>query len=412
MEYVFYFDESFHDRKIVISDDGKINTMRPDAIDDYVGVFWGCKRAKLDKYIKELATFEDNYRSIFGLPAGKEFKSETIRQKNYQYGIRSFNKNTMDFYFDLFRVLEHWEFILQINIVSKIEILIRHALRSIEFPSFANRNSFIYSLTKLIVVHRPKQLLEALEAVANGGSPLGFRDTLLDTLRAMIIASEGVPRKEKTIEAFTEMCYVLESMSFDVTPVAKTDFLYFVNFDGLCRLLDEISIRPQNIKITIDVEENTFKAAQDYQFGRVKQGKSDSSIQLRLSDFLSGFIGRMIYAMTHDESTRELALEDITAIDLEDIKEKRLLNSKWFELTERHFDLYKLVYKVLIEQHSHYWTTLTLAYNDNTICFFALLRYIASYPSYHDFIAVSPNLHSEYFNARAVEEIAEYYLSL
>lgn len=412
MDYVFYFDESFHDRKIVIAENGKINTLRNDAIDDYVGVFWGCERSKLDTYIKDLTAFENNYRTIFGLPADKEFKSEIIKQKNYQYGIRTFNKNAMDFYFDLFCMLEHWEFILQVNIVSKIELLIRNALNSVTFPYFANRNSFIYSLAKLIVVNRPKQLLEALEGVAAGDSPLVFRNALLDTLRAIMAASEGVPRKEKTIEAFSEICYIVESMSFNVTPTTKIDFLYFINFDGLCKLLGELNIRPQSIKITIDTEENTFKAAQDYKFGRVKQGKSDSSIQLRLADFLSGFIGRMIYAMTHDESTRELPLENISLIDLEDIKEKRLLNPKWFELTARHFDLYKLVYKVLIEQHSHYWTTLTLAYNDDTICFFALLRYIASYPTYHDFTAVLPELHSEYFNARAVDELAEYYLSL
>ena len=160
------------------------------------------------------------------------------------------------------------------------------------------------------------------------------------------------------------------------------------------------------------MEANTFKAAQEYKFGRVKQRKSDCSIQLRLADLLSGFIGRMIYAMTHDESTREIALEDYSTIDIEDIKKKRLLNPKWFELTERHFDLYKLIYQVLIEQHSHYWTTLTLAYNDDALCFYALLRHVADYPTYQDFIAVPAELHSEYYNSRAVDELAEYYQSL
>ena len=322
MEHVFYFDESFHDRKIVIAEDGTINTLRQNTIDDYVGVFWGCRRSNLDKYTEELATFESHYRTVFGLPADKELKSEIIKQKNYQYGIRSLNKNAMDFYFDLFGMLAHWEFIMQINIVSKVEILVRRALQSIIFPFFARRNSFIYSLTKLIVVHRPKQLLEALEVAANGGDPQEFRNALLKTLRALNKASMGVARKEKSLESFTEMCYVIESMSFDIAPSVKTDFFYSINFDGISRLLNELNIRSKNVKITIDMEANTFKAAQKYKFGRVKQRKSDCSIQLRLADLLSGFIGRMIYAMTHDESTRELALEDYSTIDLEDIKKK------------------------------------------------------------------------------------------
>ena len=33
MEYVFYFDESFHDRKIVIAEDVTINTLRQNTID-------------------------------------------------------------------------------------------------------------------------------------------------------------------------------------------------------------------------------------------------------------------------------------------------------------------------------------------------------------------------------------------
>ena len=40
--YTFYFDESFHDRKLLVNDKGQINALREDAIENYVGVFWGC----------------------------------------------------------------------------------------------------------------------------------------------------------------------------------------------------------------------------------------------------------------------------------------------------------------------------------------------------------------------------------
>lgn len=56
MKYIFYFDESFHDRKIVISEQGTINTLRDDAIDDYVGAFGGCKREYLNEYVRSLLT--------------------------------------------------------------------------------------------------------------------------------------------------------------------------------------------------------------------------------------------------------------------------------------------------------------------------------------------------------------------
>lgn len=412
MKYIFYFDEAFHDRKIVISDQGSINTLREEAIDDYVGVFWGCKREHFTEYDQQLTDFERKYRKVFGLAEDKELKSEIIGKKNYQYGLRSFNKNAQSFYTDLFMMLSQWDIILQINIVSKIELLIREALRSTTFPPFANRNAFIYSLTKLIVVHRPQQLIAAMEAVANRGDARHFRDTLLDTLNAYVDASHGVARKERSTEAFQEMMLIVESMDFKTQFDAKTDFQYHLNFEGVSNLLRELRINTKDVKITIDNEKRTFAAAQEYRFGKLKQRQSDFSIQLRLSDFLSGFVGRMIYALKHDEAAQEKELKDYREIDLEDIKKKRLLNPKWFELKESHFEMYKLLYEVLIVKHEHYWTTLTSAYNDDTICFYSLLRYIASYQTYEQFIAIPTNLHSEYYNSCAVEELADYYVRL
>ena len=410
MKYVFYFDEAFHDRKIVISEQGRINTLRKDAIDDYVGVFWGCKREFFNEYVQQLTTFEKKYRKIFDLAEDKELKSGIIGKKNYQYGLHSFNKNAQGFYTDLFKMLSKWEIILQINIISKIELLIRESLRSVTFPLFANKNAFIYSLTKLIVVHRPQQLVEAMEEVANGGLGKQFRDKLLDTLNAYVDASHGVARKERSTEAFREMIFIIESMDFNARFDTKTDFQYYLNFEGISNLLRELEINVKDVKVTIDNEERTFVAAQKYEFGKLKQGKSDFSIQLRLSDLLSGFVGRMIYALKHDESAREKELKDYSEIDHEDIKKKRLLDPKWFELNESQFEMYKLIYEVLILQHEYYWTTLTSVYNDDTICFYSLLRYIASYPTYEQFVAISISLHSEYYNSCAVGELEEHYL--
>ena len=113
MKYVFYFDEIFHDRKIILSKNASINTLRGDDIDDYVGVFWGCDHKHINKYIDQLSSFECKYIKVFGLADKKELKSEIIGKKNYQYGLRSFNKNAFAFYNDLFLLLSEWDFILQ-----------------------------------------------------------------------------------------------------------------------------------------------------------------------------------------------------------------------------------------------------------------------------------------------------------
>lgn len=409
MKYVFYFDEAFHDRKIILSKNTSINTLRDDDIDDYVGVFWGCDRKFINEYISQLSNFECKYRKVFGLADKKELKSEIIGKKNYQYGLRSFNKNAFAFYYDLFLLLSKWDFILQINIVSKIELLIRKALCSVSFPKNVNIQKFIYSLTKLIVVHKPLQLISAMDQVANGGDGDIFRSALLETIEAIIMASYGIARKEKTMMAFQEMEAIIESMDFHANFDPKTDFEYSFNYEGLCNLLRELSINPNDVKITIDTEEKTFQAGSAYNFGRLKQGKSECSIQIRLSDLLGGFIGRMLYALKHDESTIEKELTDIDKIDLVDFAQKRLLSPQWFEIKEPCFEFYKLLYKTLIVQHEHYWTALTTIYSDDTICFFSLLRYFGSYETYKDFSSIPAQMHTEYYNGCAVEALADYY---
>lgn len=37
--YTFYFDESFHDKKIRINENGQFTILREDVLDNYIGIF-------------------------------------------------------------------------------------------------------------------------------------------------------------------------------------------------------------------------------------------------------------------------------------------------------------------------------------------------------------------------------------
>lgn len=186
MDYVFYFDETFHDRKIVLSPEGNLNVLRDDGIDDYIGTFWGCEQKYLREYMRQLGEFEDKYRAVLSLGDGKELKSEVIGRKNYQFGIRSFNKNAYAFYYDLFTLLSSWEYYLQINIISKTELFIRKAMQTVVLPRNANPKAFVYSLTKLLVIHKPERLIQMMKEVANGGNGELFWNELKNTLEAYV----------------------------------------------------------------------------------------------------------------------------------------------------------------------------------------------------------------------------------
>ena len=72
MKYTFYFDESFHDRVIKLNKSGVLNTMVPNALDSYIGVFWGCKKEKAEEIESLLYVFEEKYIKKFGLENNKE----------------------------------------------------------------------------------------------------------------------------------------------------------------------------------------------------------------------------------------------------------------------------------------------------------------------------------------------------
>ena len=202
MDYVFYFDETYHDRKIAFTSNGDINTLQEDKSDSYIGVFWGCKQSQLKKNISKLEEFDAKYKNIFGLSDSKELKSTTIHSKNFRFGISSFNANTMLFYTDLFQMLCEMNVIIQIDVTSKIELLIRTIFSQLHLPYYVKENSFYYTLTKFIVLRHPKQLIQALASVSNGSNAQVVKDALLDTLEKVILSSIGIPRKEKEIEAF------------------------------------------------------------------------------------------------------------------------------------------------------------------------------------------------------------------
>ena len=123
MHYNFFFDETFHDRKITIKPTGVINTFTENKNDSYIGVFWGYENTRRAGIVRKLHALEAKYKKRYGL--SEEFKSTNIGKKNFNYGIHSLNPDARDFYRDFFTLLETISPIIHVNVVSKIEIVVR-----------------------------------------------------------------------------------------------------------------------------------------------------------------------------------------------------------------------------------------------------------------------------------------------
>lgn len=400
-EYTFYFDESFHDRKIGFNDKTGLNIRSDNSLDTFIGLFWGCRTSKVPTILEKLSNIEKKHKSILNIPANSEFKTVSINKKNFIRGIKSFNDNVLGFYTDVFQFIDDMDLILQADLISKTEFFVRNI-----FP--VSNDSIQYSLTKFIIHYGNNDLFAALENARNSRTNDILRRELIKNLITIMDATKNIPRKEREYQAYRELLFFVSSYKFDMKVHHNYKFDYSPNFDGLIMLLEERGIHPDECDLCIDYEFDIISRAMDYPFHDVRGVTSDKCVQVRLSDWLSGFIGRMIFAMVNDPNMREDPVYNIEDIIDNDLERKRLLSEDWFKIDEIRFELYKLISKALFSNHSdYYWVYLTCNYFDQMAMFASFVQYIASYDDYREFANVDSTSHAKYVNSMCCEMMSK-----
>ena len=409
MDYNFYFDETFHDRKITISSEGVLNILLEDKNDNYIGAFWGCKKVHLSAITKELIDLENKYKNIYGLLG--EFKSTTIDRNNFKYGIVSMNKNAFNYYKDFFEMLNKIKPIIHINILSKVEWLVRNIFNAQElkrvFPVVPNL--FYYSIAKFIFYYHSPTLIKALWESQKTQDGEVFKRELLKHIERVLIEIEGIARKDREYDMLQELRMIVANYKSNITINEKYDFVYFQNFHGLTMLLNEKKIKPKRIDLIIDKEAETYRTAKRFSFHKVTEVSSDESIHVRVSDHICGFVGRMIYSLMTDENMKEDKVLDIDSLGDNDLERKRILSQEWFKLKPKHFDLYKQIQQVLVVQQEAYWATMTWSYGDYVSVFYSLVNYISSYEDYVEYQVHTYEEHAEKFNTWCCGELQRHY---
>lgn len=231
---MFYFDESFHDQKITVSAEGKVNIRSENALDTYVGLFWGCEEKDLERNLKLLSDFEKKQKAMFGLKEDHELKSTTIAKSNFKYGIRSFNKNTMSFYKDLFSVIHDINPIIQIDCISKTEFFVINAFKDFQIRTpGVDEDAFYYALTKFLIIYGNNDLFRSLCDVHDRETAHRLKDELIFNLDCILRETEHIKRKEMEHSAYCKIRRILIDADFSIDTDSKYDFRYYPNFDGL-----------------------------------------------------------------------------------------------------------------------------------------------------------------------------------
>ena len=410
-DYNFYFDETYHDKAITLSD-SKLNILADNILDDYIGFFWGTREDKTPEILELFSRFETEQKAAFSMPSEKELKSRSFSNNQFKYGVKSFSSVLLDFYTKLFDACIDQKLIFQMEIISKMEILVRRLFPDREW---FRRNCFVYdvfvySFSKMLVNYNHQGLIDVLCRL-DGASNEECIDVLNKTVLNIIAAGENVARKGAEVHIYKQFLPIFNCPGLTINAVGIQKWIYFANFDGLCNLLKELSINPRRINLYIDKEDNTVAAAQAYPFKLAIGVESKENIGVRVSDWLVGFIGKMIWGLIHDPQVVEEKVEDIEAIKTPDFSRRRLINSKWFELNEKQFDCYKKAARCFITQQPHKWTILHCAYADHSIQFTTLLRYIDQF-DFEQYIQTDSEKHRDKYTEFCLLEMQAYYKTI
>ena len=337
-DYNFYFDETYHDKAITLSD-SKLNILADNILDDYIGFFWGTREDKMPEILELFSQFETEQKKAFSILSEKELKSRSFSNNQFKYGVKSFSNVLLDFYTKLFDACIDQKLIFQMEIISKMEILVRRLFPDREWfrRNYFVYDVFVYSFSKMLVNYNHQELIDVLCRL-DGASNEECIDVLNKTVLNIIAAGENVARKGAEVHIYKQFLPIFNCPGLTINAVGIQKWIYFANFDGLCNLLKELSINPRRINLYIDKEDNTVAAAQAYPFKLAIGVESKENIGVRVSDWLVGFIGKMIWGLIHDPQVVEEKVEDIEAIKTPDFSRRRLINSNWFDLNKKQFD--------------------------------------------------------------------------
>lgn len=380
-KFCFYFDESYHDRKICLDKSGKLNIFDKERSDTFVGAFVGVENYKIECFEKKFLEFENIHKKFYGIPEQEELKGITIKKKNFKSGLSTLNTNTVKFYSDFFDVLIEHKCIFQLNLFSKIEALVVETFKNDtqKIAMMCRYENFIYSITKFIFNYKDLGIAEKLFEYSNELSRNDIIYEIRSGLELVLIKIDSIKRKDKEKSTLKELLIILNYLDVQLDLDEKIKWNYDTIFYGIDLLLEEMKLSPLEVELKLDREDNLLASAQkNNHYGELGSYDSKDVIGIRCADILANFFGRLIYSV-------QMELEENDSLNIK--KELNLIDKKWFNLNEEQFLLVKKIGKLF--EHQKYYSTYSSIYLDHPFIIFNYINYINCYESFKEFKALS-----------------------
>ena len=362
MTYNFYFDESFHSRRISSS---SLNDN--DYFNSYISIGIGFKEYMHDKIRKKYMNFEKKQKDIFGFNCETdELKSKTVSKKHYKYGLASFNVNEVNLYQDYFEFLLNNNILYYFSSCDKLEYLLLQC--DYNSSKMFNIYACIYSIVKMINVYRPKNVI--MDILNNSTNLIS---DLKQFCKSQIKANGSLKLKELENEAFSNIVLFLEEMD---SSNINYDFNYDFTYRGFSLFLNELGIKNTNVFIDQEGTNKIVESAKKFDFKNVIPNDSKDSFGIRVSDMICGFISKMMRAL-YDDTKNDPSVPYTT---------QHLLNSEWFHVNNYQFKLYKTIAKYIKKYNDIYYGSYISLYCDLFSELMGLIYFFDGFNSYEEYI--------------------------
>ena len=250
--FAFYYDEAYHDLAIT-QKNGIQNIDKSDASAYFVVSWVGARKEHVNKIFKKFTEIEGEYKKKIGIKEMDEFKGTTIKINNYKYGFSTMKKLYLNFYTELFKILNDSSVILQISTICKFEYVLHEIFSANYGYSKVPKeliNSLIYSFVKFIDQHKTEQLIVLIY------SDTSKTDEIISEIRAIIKnvieTRSGYKLKESEVKIAKVLDCMLSNISSDLNIKKTYEWNYKWSLDGLSKLMEELKIKDYDMHLDLD----------------------------------------------------------------------------------------------------------------------------------------------------------------
>lgn len=357
-----------------------------DAMHGYVGNIICISNEDKKNIENEYLMLENSLLSQMQNPK-KELKGKLLLKGRFKYGVVSMRPRDVKFYIDLLNLLLKYNtsnLTFSVNKMSVIvdSILLEWIYMVEEKNLFPNSYLLKYIITKYLDVEASEKVIKSLIEDKN---PKNVLCEIQKHMNELIVENEKNERMGDQIGTYklivelidktkNMVTYKSKSIGFDWDKVAFALDLWLTER----RAVHGIESETFNMYLDEGIRKEYFESLN---LGSIHEGcKSDEVIGLRITDLLVVLIGNYI---------KMLRMDNIH--DPKDMTKVKRVSEKWFDLSEQHFELIKLLKQFVFPGDMYSFVLDT--YFDNELNFEAFVEYIDSFDSFDQYKKVINSVH-------------------